>query len=526
MNTVEVAVLALLGAAVALATYPALNAGLAASGVLGIVWFASDTALSFTSAAGVLTAVTLIAAYAARRVNRGAHLTSVHLRRPEKAPTTSTSLWRLTPFAVGVISLSAQVLAGSTREQGQAPYVHLELLMLFAVLVTGTGLLLVISPVTRVLGHWMHRHGSTLSARLGGARAAFDPAGAARLVAGLAVLVFATGVAIGQTRDARAVSYPATEFVDISVDAAELPTGAAASLLTTSPAPGLLQVAALPTEASSTLTTAVVASCDQFARFLGDRAFGGVAADGKECRSGTAYWALNRPVEQRSLDDLPLAPQSQGRLSVASMTQAVSDELDVDVLITDPAAADLTTAPGSEGANEYDNSKQLVFRVPREAVDSQLARIYAAAPYSKPSALGLDPDSGEKIAMINGYIRLGLFTGILMSLLALTTALADRATEKRRADHELLAAGAPSSLVRRAHRWEVALTVSAALALASASGILGGYAWQLAGGLDTTLDWTAITTLLLCSVAAGAFAVVVAAATAPRQLDPAELRGE
>jgi hypothetical protein len=128
----------------------------------------------------------------------------------------------------------------------------------------------------------------------------------------------------------------------------------------------------------------------------------------------------------------------------------------------------------------YSSSKQVVIRAPRDAIDATFSEIYTIAPYSQPW----------------------------------------------RADHELLASGAPSRLIRQAHRWAVALTLFTGLGIASVTGVLGGLAWQLAGGLNRTPDRAAIAEMLVACAVVGIITVAVSAATAPRQLQLAALRKE
>jgi hypothetical protein len=526
INSVEVVVLGLAGAAWALLVYPFVNVALARSNLVGITWYPQDTALGTKTLVLVVVAVALLAGLAARRVERGDTLTSTRTRRTARPGTVST--WRLVPFAVGLAALVGQVATGFARPAGTSPYLHLDLIMLVAVLVTGLGLLWAISPLIHLAGRLAHHRGRSLAVRLGGARAAFDPAGTARLMAGLGILVFAVGVAIGQTRDARAVSDPTSATVDVAVNAEDLPSPAAgARLLATSPAPGVTQVFTAP--ANPLFLRGTVADCVEIGRFLD---LGQAAARG--CSDNTAYWAPSVAAGARTLTGLPLPPNLVARSTTGEMPAQLAALLpDVDVLVTAPAASAITTAntaltgPASDPATVvHTDSAKLVLRASRQRVDATFATIYTAAPYSQPTAFGLDPDSHENLAMINGYIRLGLLGGALMALFALIAALADRTTERRRADHELLAAGAPRHLVQRAHRWEVALAIGVALLAAGVSGVLGGLAWQLAGGLDRTPDWTSTAELLGFAIVMGVLASFAAAAVAPSSPDPSILRSE
>jgi hypothetical protein len=277
-------VLSPLGSALGLLVYPGVNVLLAGSGVLGIVWFPVDTALTGPVTVSVLAVTAALAALAARRAGGGSNLTTTRTRT---SPAGRPSSWRLIPLGVGLTSLGAQVVAGALRRPDQSPFVRLDNLMLAAVLTTGIGLLLAASPLAYLAGDLAHRRGRTLAARLGGARAAFDPSSAARLVAGLSLLVFALGVAIGQTRDARAVSTPQTPVVEITVPVAEIPPGAASSLFGSGPAPAALELST-PASPDEQLE-AVVVGCAQLAAFAGHRGEGTTADGG--WHDDTAYWA-------------------------------------------------------------------------------------------------------------------------------------------------------------------------------------------------------------------------------------------
>ncbi|MGH3546140.1 MAG: hypothetical protein ACRDPW_09485, partial [Mycobacteriales bacterium] len=298
---------------------------------------------------------------------------------------------------------------------------------------------------------------------------------------------------------------------------------------------GIVEVNSDYAQASS--VTAAVADCARLERYLAVGS-GPQTAFPNGCQENTAYWAPSVPPQGRSLLGVSSLPEAASALTDDTAPQAVMNDLGfIDALITLPSTTVLEVArqrPAAEPAavdstsasTTYSDSFRLTLRASRDSVNDTLALVHTVAPYNQPSAFGLDPDSGQNIAMINGYIRLGLIGGAAMALLALLAALADRVTERRRADHELLAVGAPAALVRRIHLWEVSLTLAAALSTAATAGILGGLAWQLAGGLVRTPDWGAIITLLVVVTAVGALAAYVTAVLAPRRLDVTTLRQE
>lgn len=524
VNMLEVTTLSFIGWLGGVAVFPVVNRVVARSGLLGTTWFASDTEL--TAATAILPGVLLLtlAVVIGRRIETGTG-TRAEIRQADPARTVSA--WRLVPLACGLTSLSAQVVTGALRPPGVTP-VRLDLLMSTAVVVTAAGLAVAMPSVIRWSGRVLAVHGKTVSARLGGARAAFDPRDGARLVVALALLVMAAGVTIGQTRDARAVSVPTAAVVPVAVDVSELPDGGAATLLDELPTAAIGLAASDP--ASPEMRLAAIAPCDRVDAFL--RAVGGASVPG--CVDGAVLTSsIDEDPSSVRVDDVPaiasLAENLPHRGVLPENVAGLLAESGVDLLVTiDPAALLDAVARGpvvtEAGGTAYATNVQLVTAVPSADVAATLASIYRTAPYSQPTATGLDPDSGRNIAMINGFVRLGLLLGTVMTVLALAVALADRATTRRRPDMSLLAAGVDASTLRAAHRWESLTTLGTGASLALLCGVLGGLAWQYAGGLVREPDWASIAVLAALTVAAVVGVAVTTAAMAPRDVDIESLR--
>ncbi len=517
VNGVELVASGAVGSACALVLFPAVNELVAGSGLLGTRWFPVDTGLTVPTALITMAVGLMSAMVMASRTDLGAAASARSGRRRGRRPRRPG--WRLAPLGVGLVSLTGLTVGGFRRDHGAAPFIHLDELTILSVLVTGVGLLLAVAPGAFIVGGCVHQRARSLAARVGGARAAFDPAAVGRVVAGVAVLVFAVGVTIGQTRDARAVSVPQPALVDVSVSADDIPSPTALSRLRAEvPFEGVWMVQA-PGPSGDPVST-IRASCEEIQRFVRGTPPSVVPpAAPFQCSPGTVYWS--RDLMQG------LAQPAEGGVRGVVMPTSMRAILDVDALDTRSSTSASSLPSGYGGNGDViggGGDATVVFRTPRPKIDAVLGAIYAYAPYSQPTAVGLDPASGANIAMINGFIRLGLLTGLVVGGAALLTGLADRATERRRADHELMAGGASRQFVRRVHRWELALTLGVGAATALVGGILGGLAWQLDGGLVRTPDVPA--TLLLVAVTAGATVVTVALAerAAPRRLDPAALR--
>ncbi|WNM27015.1 hypothetical protein RN607_12535 [Demequina capsici] len=525
INGVENVVLAAVGWVAALAVYPVVNTWSAGSHVLGTTWFAKDTALT-PALAGISGIVVLtLAVLAGARTSLPVGATRAAARQHEGAPRRAS--WRLLPLATGIVSLGGQVLAGVAREPGSMP-VKLDLVMSGAILVTAVGLIIALPELVRWTGVFVARRSTNLAARIGGARAAFEPRASSGLVIGLALLVMAVGVTIGQTRDARAVSEPAADYVPVSVSVSELPDGARAQLRKSVAAPVLVLVAGDgATGSTATIAVATCGSVEEMLRTI-------TSAQRLDCEPGETLTPGGRidAATAAVLDSSAFAALDLASLATGALPDEVASFLvegGVSALITvdpQPVLDSVRYGPTTEtdGSTLYSEDALMVLTVPRAEVTATLASIYRVAPYSQPSAVGLDPASGQNIAMIDGFIQLGLILATAMTALALATALADRSVGRLRPDHELLIMGMPLAMIRRAHRWEVASTLVSGTAVALVAGIFGGLAWQYAGGLVRTPDWSATAMLVAASTGAAALLTCTSSVGVPREIDSELLR--
>ncbi len=527
VNAVEVVVLSVLGWGLGVAAYPVVNVALARSRFLGTTWFAQDTALTWLTALVALVATLVFAAAVSLRTDIGTGLTRVTVRATRHG---RASRWRLVPLALGATSLVAQVVAGGRRSDGVS-VVHLDRIMTATVLVTAVGLVLAIPALVRWVGGLLSAHGPHLAARLGGARASFDPSGAARLVTALALVVLATGVMIGQTRDARAVSTPVTSVVPVTVAASDIQVGSAALAdAVDAPLVAVVSVPPAPPDVAAT-PRVVVAPCDTVRSYLAAGASSVEPAPW--CADGATYLSASASAQgMRPADALTLVPSAPGG-PAGALPASVADSIvggGFDALVTvDPVPLidAVPEGPTDEaGATIAQDSVMVAVAATPRTVDHVITGIVSVAPYSQPSALGLNPDSGGHIAMINGFVHLGVALAALVTLVALATALTDRAAQRRSADVELMLVGVDAGVLRGAHRWEVIVTVGSGTAVALVGGVLGGLAWQYAGGLVRDPDWGAIGGLALAAALACAATAAVAAAAVPRALDLAATRRE
>ena len=511
-NAVEISVLAIAGWVAALLLYPVINVFFAKLNVLGTTWFPHDTSLTWISVLGTGVLVGYWVIWTNRRTRIEPGLTQAASRQAEHAR--GWTVWRFSPLTVGMTLLVVQVVIGASRPVDAIP-VRVDLIMTGSILLTGIGLIVALPSMVHSVGRVLSQHGPSLAARIGGARAAFEPKANSNLVMSLALFVMIAGVTIGQTKDARAVSQPVDPYVAVSVAASELPKGAASLIRSSVRNPNFVLVSSEP-EVQPRYVIAVGECHDMEEAVVSMASF-----DFPDCQNNAIL--VSKDFEDRATNALHTHQILSSLVDATSSRGVLSPRISeflaqggVDALVTldgEPVldAIDLGPKIDAGGTVTYSEDALLIMIVPREEVTHALATIYRFAPYSQPSAVGLDPDSGQNIARINGFIRLGLVLGSLMTLVALITATLDRVAARRSADQEMILTGAPCELICNAHRWEIVGTVVPGVGLALFSGLLGGLAWQYAGGLDRRPDWLAMAWLTALGIVVIALVTQIAA---------------
>ncbi len=509
VNAVEIALLGVLGAVVGLLAYPSVNHVLAGSDLLGVRWFPQDTALTLGSVVGALLATPVLAVLVGSRSVRSALLTPFARRR--SAPAAVPRRRNLIPLTLGLTGLITQVMVGYFRPAGSTTIIRLDLFLIASVLLTGIGLLLAVPPLTAWLGRHLAEHGRTVAVRLGGSRMSFDPASTGRLIAAILVFVFAVGVGIGHSRDARAATSPSAPIVQLTVDAVDVsPESRGRVLAVPGPRAAGFVVRTPPTVQGS--VTALIADCRTMAAF--------VQLPFPSCDEQTSYLVREPGGEVTVPASIPLPTgEDEHTATVARPSQILPG-----FMAAGMEGIDIVLPPSAVTA--IPAQAQFLFLVDRGRIDHTITAVLAVAPYAQPTAIGLDPDSAERIGMLGGYVGLAFLLGALVTLAAFMVAAVDRAVDRRPQDTTLLVLGVSTTLLRRAQMWEVGAPMAGGLVIAAVAGVLGGTAWQLTGALDGSLDVWANSALLFGAVAAALLATATSALVSTREIDPTLLRHE
>lgn len=186
VNAIENAVAAMLGSVIGLLLWWIWRSTATTARVGRFSWFIDDMTVSLVLGVIVFVAPIVLALFVGAVASRQAVAQPMRTRRERS--TRSVSRWRAVPFLGGVALLSMSWRTAKS-EAGPVPWM---LLFTAGLIATGIGTTLLVPAVARLTGALLSRIPRP-SALLAGRRLQHEPANAGRIIAGLAVAIFAGG---------------------------------------------------------------------------------------------------------------------------------------------------------------------------------------------------------------------------------------------------------------------------------------------------------------------------------------------
>lgn len=483
VNAVEARVVGVVGTGTGLAAWLAWRHLDPAVQVGSLGWFSSDLRLSPSTMALVLAGLVALSITVGVLGGRAAVGQPLAVRR-ERA-VRSLSPWRAAPLPIGIALLTACWIASGRHARftaWAAPYG-------LGLLGVGVGLVLVVPFASRALG-WVIGRSRRPAAVLAAGRLRHEPAVAGRVVATMAVALFAAGFA----------QVVLTSVSEASANRNEFPIGPVYNLTAYGTSTdgarygGLSPYRlALPQWRIGELT-AVGATCAQLGVATGDRVTG--------CRDGQvqrvpALDRLSPGADPAAVDRAVVAaglPKPTGELSAIAPRSGSSP---VEVVVP-PALAPVTTSfvvpfPGST----YD---------PQVAV-ARLAAVDPGGQWSEEVTGVYREDTGR---LYTGLVAIGTASALLVSLAALVVATLDRAIERAGAQARLAALGTPARTIRSATALQVLPVSMLLLISAGVAAALGGSSFLRWGDVAHPLPSALILGLTALAVGGALLATVAA----------------
>ncbi|MBI4730273.1 MAG: ABC transporter permease [Acidobacteria bacterium] len=547
VNTIETVASSLAGGAVGLAIFGATNAILASSGMGRIVWFPADSRPSPATIVLCLIGVPALAAVLGIVGSGPAVRDALAVRR--QAPARRPGRLRLVPLGLGLAVLLGLLLAGSGTPRGTELKDPAPIMLLAGVVSTGVGLALGLPLLATAVARMIAGRTKRLWLLLGMRRLAFEPSSATRVVAGLVVVVFATGFATGIQRDARAFTLPLDRYERYQVQAKEVPPASRRALLAIPEVRGALVsipsfVHVLPVGgpagpgqttqdggaagtaggttqgAAEPSTTVGYGRCADLAVLL-EHAL-------KGCRDHRGY----RIVEERYPDwadvpgrrfPLPLDATENPPIrwiTVPSEALSLRDDSGVGIGVLFP----LDRLPG--GVIPDSATVLLASDASTAAIGRTIAAIGALAPLAQIGMPNDDVVTRRRSEVFQSLLNAALALGVLVGIAAFVVGALDRAVERRSNLATLQVVGVPAGTLRPAQAAQVALPLLSGALLAVASGKIAEQATVAVGGTGRSWLWGGTVLMMVFGLAAAALAVGATVLAVSGRIDISLLRRE
>jgi FtsX-like permease family len=463
-------------------------------------WYSTDIKLSPFQQIATIAGLVVLSVTVAVVASRDAIANPSRTRRDRSSR--QVSLWRLAPLTVGGVALViARMRAGGSSGDFRAwvPLFGLGLTL------TAIGLVLAAPIAATIVGRFMMRS-SRPSWLLAGSRLRHDPAATSRVVAALAVALFAAGIA---------------QIVAASLDEYD------AQITSTIPPVVNLEIIGPPTNSAtyqpiSPLTDplpnfrigppgheldAVAATCTQLRTATGQPL--------PNCADGQVQRVISTEPNYTQADDAPSQDDINAALAYAQLPATAGAPLDLTIPFVDGFFTPAIVVPPDLAPN---NSSRFYIPIPSDQYDPQTLTTVLAArsptAFWNPFITGIDRLDTPRI--YRGIIAAGTIAALVIGAAALTVATIANAIEHRSRLRALAAIGANPDSIRLSVILETAPVSLGLLVIASTAAIAGGNAYLQFSYPGAAIPLRALGALIGFSFAATALASVLAAGAVTR----------
>ncbi|MEU5117724.1 FtsX-like permease family protein [Streptomyces asoensis] len=524
VNAAETVAAALLGAVLGLGGYWVVNQSVSRIGLPGFKWYPADGSLSVTTYLVCLVGCPALAWFVGRVGAKKAAANPLAVRRSavEKPP----RLWGLLPLVPGLAIVVGYCVAGAT---GNVPTdtSFSAILMPLAVVLVGTGLVLSLPILSRVLARQVARATNSLSLGLAMRRNEMEPGGALRVATGLVLLVYAASLTQGVLIELDQVSKNTAPVQLYTMPLDYVPEKTEQAL---TKVPGVRGHAVLarswtdPDREERPSINVVIATCAQLQRMAPvvegcvegrpARLFVPGQSYDEASLPGTSY-----PLHLRNAD----GKQRVVPVRVPSRTVRYHDETDAQMAGSGAVLIPPSALPAGFRPEERVRLALLGSAAPG-AVTSVLEGIAGVDPTIEVETAGLDPASLQQITVIKTLLAVGMILGLVIGVAAYLVAATDRAVERRPQVTALALLGARPRTLRAVQVAQVVLPLTVGLVLAVVIGKMSESSYLVTGGGAVFWDGAGLPLLLASALGVVIVAALGALPLVGRKIDPELIR--
>ncbi|MFF9210378.1 MULTISPECIES: FtsX-like permease family protein [unclassified Streptomyces] len=523
VNAAETVAAALLGAVLGLGAYWIVNQLVSRIGLPGFKWFPSDGSLSGETVLVCLAGCPGLAWFVGRHGARRAAATPLEVRR--NAVAKPPAKWGLLPLVPGLGIVAGYCVAGATGHAPRDTKVS-SVLMPIAVVLVGTGLVLALPLLSRVLAHRIARSTHSVSLGLAMRRNEMEPGGALRVATGLVLLVYAASLVQGVLIELDQVSKNSSPVQIYHVGLAHLSPKQQQAMEDIDGLRGHVVEVRSDTsgDGASPMVdlTALIATCGQV------RA---IVPDAKGCVDGRPVRLVDRAVGD--YDNLTSPGQEfslalgkgTGRrflhLKVPSENLRYRDWSGIGALHSEVLLPPSTLPAGYRPAGA---ELTLVSDSDPDTVRHVLDAIGAVDPTADVDPVGINVDALRQVDVVKTLLAVGMVLGLVIGVAAYLVAAADRAVERRSQVTALALLGARPWTLRAVQVAQVVVPLAVGLVLAVVAGKAAESSYLVTGGGDIFWDGEGVPLLIACALGAVVVAALGSLPLVGRRIDPELIR--
>ncbi|WP_435849715.1 FtsX-like permease family protein [Streptomyces scabiei] len=523
VNAAETVAASLLGAVLGLGAYWIVNQLVSRIGLPGFKWYPSDGALSLPTVFICGVGCPALAWFVGRASARKAAANPLAVRRSavERAP----GKWGLLPLVPGMGIVTGYCVAGATghapRETGLS-----SILMPLAVVLVGTGLVMLLPAFSRTVAQKVARSTHLVSLGLAMRRNEVEPGGALRVATGLVILVFAASLVQGVLIELDQVSKNTSPVQMYRISLAGTTAERQRDWEEVEGVRGHAVV--MQSRSRSDIDhwvptmDAVVATCEQLRRMV--RKVDG-CVEGRPLRLWDPKQVASEVPEPGTRFPFDLRHEGHRRVMDVQVPQAVvrySD--DVGLPVIDSGSVLLPPSAIPAGHRPDSATLTLLSSSAPDTVRQVLDGIGGVDPTTEVGTPGVVVTSLQQITVVKSLLGIGMVLGLIIGVAAYLVAATDRAVERKPQVTALSLLGARPRTLRAVQVAQVVVPLAVGLALAVVLGKLAESSYLVTGGGAVYWDGEGIPLLLACAVGAVAVAAAGALPLVGRRIDPELIR--
>ncbi|MFD6363217.1 FtsX-like permease family protein [Streptomyces roseolus] len=518
VNAGESVAAAFFGAVLGLAAYLGVNEIAARVGLPGLRWYPADGRPEWSTVAVCLVGCPALAWAVGLLGARRAALSPIAVRRTaERRPPRTWGALLLVPGMGVIVGYCAMSVLGKDPSGGTAS----STLVPAAVLLTGTGLVLGLPPVTAWLARRTAAVSRSLPLTLAMRRTEVDPGSSLRVVSGLVLLVFGASLTQGVLIELDQVSRRTAPLQEYRIGLENVGPAQRAALTRV---PGVRNhVVSYESwtdydgEPGPTVT-AIVATCAQLDS-LTERTSG--CRDGRvqQLRDDRApYWDDAEPGTR-----FPFVLEDGRKTSITVPADRIDARpYDISVVTSGSLLVPPSMAPEGMAARRGDLT--LVSAADAETVRTVLDGIGAVVPTAEVEPVGIAVEALAQLTVVRGLLGTGMVLGLVVGVAAFVVSVADRALERRGQVAALGLLGARAGTLRGVQVVQVVVPLGVGLGGAVVAGGLAEASYLITGGGAVHWDWEGLPVLVASAVGVLVVAGVASVPMVRRHVDPELVR--